>query len=410
MSVGAATIRLARPGRRLLSQVRTASLPVRAFLVSRLLVLLAGGIGVLTLSQHAPAGEAEASLHRLGPVGSVLAGSVDRFDATYYLAIAQHGYGSVGSVRLAFFPLYPLLIRVGSVLTGSPVLAGFLISAGAFLGALVLVHELTELELGRRAADATVLLLAFAPLSFFFTAIYTESLFLLLSVASVLAARREHWRLACGLGALATLTRPTGIALAVALVAIRWRSRGGPDRSLAWVLALPGAVAGYLSVLVAQGYPLLAPFSAQAGWHRLTTIPLVGLAGGVWAAFRGAMRIAGGGTIYHPTLDSPFSAGAESLILFGVLTLMLLAVRSARRRLPPAYALYAGAVILLCLSSPQVAQPLWSIDRFALTLFPVWMAAGAWVAERRLEKPAIVLGSILLVFYALQFSSWSFVA
>jgi hypothetical protein len=410
MSVGAASIRLVRPGRMLLERVRTTSLPVRAFLVSRLLVVLAGAGGALTLVKHAPGHEAATSLRQLGPVGSVLAGSIDRFDATYYLGIAAHGYGAASSGRLAFFPLYPLTIRILSVLTGSGVIAGFLVSAAAFMAALVLLHRLTELELDRRAADVTVLLLAFSPLSFFFTAVYTESLFLLLSVASVLAARQGRWRLACGLGALATLTRPTGILLAIALVLLRVRERGGPDRSLGWVLALPAGLLGYMAFLASSGYGWLASFQAQSGWQRVTTGPVAGLASAVWAGLRGAVRIAGGGTIYHPGLLGPFSQGAESVILLGVLALMIAGTGLALRRLPLAYGVYAAAVIVLCVSSPEVGQPLWSLDRFALTLFPLWMVAGAWVAARRLEKPVLVLGSVLLVFYTLQFSSWAFVA
>jgi hypothetical protein len=123
-----------------------------------------------------------------------------------------------------------------------------------------------------------------------------------------------------------------------------------------------------------------------------------------------AGRLAQGGTIYHPGLLGPFSQGAESVILLAVLALMIAGTVIAVRRLPLAYGVYAGVVIVVCLSSPEIGQPLWSLDRFALTLFPLWMAAGAWVAGRRLQTPVLVLSSILIVFYTLQFSSWAFVA
>ncbi|HEY5188116.1 MAG TPA: mannosyltransferase family protein [Solirubrobacteraceae bacterium] len=410
MSVGTASIRLARPGRALVETVRATSMPVRAFVLSRLLVLATGALGVMTMTKHAPFHGARDLLHQLGPVGNALAGSVDRFDANYYLDIASHGYGVASSGHLAFYPLYPLTIRVLSLLTGSGVLAGFLVSAVAFQAALILLHRLTELELGRRAADVTVLLLAFAPLSFFFTAVYTESLFLLLSVAGVFAARQGRWRLACGLGALATLTRPTGIVLLVALVITRVRARGGFDRSLAWALALPAALLGYMAFLAASGYGWLASFQAQSGWSRVTPGPVAGLGAAIWAALRGLVSIARGGAVYHPALLGPFSMRAESVILLGVLTVMATATGVALRRLPLAYGAYAAAVILLCVSSPEVGQPLWSLDRFALTLFPIWMVAGAWISARGWLRPALLLSSALLVFYTLQFSSWSFVA
>jgi len=376
-----------------------------------LIVLLAGVGGVLSVAKHAPAAAVSASMRQLGAVGYVLAGSADRFDAGYYLDIAKHGYGSLASGRAAFFPLYPLLIRVLTFFTRSDVVAAVAISAVSFLLALVLLHRLTELELGRRAADATVLLLAFSPLSFFFTAVYTESLFLLLSVATVLMARRGKWELACVLASLATLTRPTGVLLVVALVIIRLLSLRRVDRRLAWALLPPAALLGYMGTLAANSYPWLAPFHAESSFGRVSSGPIVGVAAGLWSAIRGVGQLATGqASIYHPTLSGPFSTSAESVVLFTVLVLAGIALWSCRRRLMPAYAAYGAAALLMCVSSPAQGQPLWSLDRYVMTIFPLWMVAGAWVARRRLEVPAIVLGSILLVFYTVQFSSWSFVA
>ncbi len=389
---------------------RLTRLPVRALLGSRLLVLVAGAVGVLTTVKHDPIAAAQ-TLRRLGPVGNVLAGSVDRFDSGYYLDIANHGFGAVSTGRLAFFPLYPLMIRMLTPLTGSAVIAGAAISLAAFAGALALLHRLTERELGGRAADATVLLLAFAPLSFFFTAIYTESLFLALSLGSVAAARAGRWRLACGLGALATLTRSTGVVLVLALAVIRRRAHPHRDPGLAAVLVLPAALLGYMAALAARGYPFLGVFAAQSKWGRTSVGPLTAVAAAVWSALRGAWRIAHGGSVYDPVRDGPLSNGAESIVLLAVLILACLALAWVWRSLPREYGVLAGIQLLLCLSSPAVGQPLWSLDRFVLTIFPLWMAAGAWIARRpRLLAPAVLAGGALLVFYTLQFSSWSFVA
>ncbi len=399
------------PSTGILTRARVIPLVPTAFVASRLLALAGGIAGVLALHKHATAAAVAAVQHQLGPVGYLLSGSVARFDSGYYLDIAQHGYGPAGSGKLAFFPLYPLATRAVSMLTGSGVLAGALVSSIALLVALVALHRLCELELGRRAADATVLLLAFAPLSFFFSAVYTESLFLALTVGAVLAARSGRWRLACGLGALATLTRPTGLLLVVALGIGRIRCRGGLDRGLAWLGALPVALLGYMALLAAHGYPWLGIFSAEASWHRVSSGPVVGAMSGVWAALRGAAGIFGGASVYRPQLLGPFGSGTESMLLLAVLVLAVAALVVCWRRLPAEYAVYAGVVLLACLSSPDVGQPLWSLDRYTLTIFPLWMAAGAWLSGRRIALPAVVLcGSALLVFYAAQFASWSFVA
>ena len=389
---------------------RAVRVPVAAFVVSRLLVVLAGVIGVLVLPKYDPAA-AHAYAVQLGPLGNLLAGSAYRFDGGNYVVIATQGFGPMSRNLLAFYPLYPLLMRALTPLSGGPVVAGTLISAVSFLAALIIIHRLTDSHLGRRAADMTTVLLAFAPLSFFFTAVYTESLFLALTAGSMLAAERGRFRLACGLGALATLSRPVGILLVVALAVIRRRQARRIDRELMWVAALPITLAGYLLVLTTQGYPLLGPFTAQAAWGRHTAGPLVGVLAAAWTALSGAITLVHGGAVYHPGLGGVFTPGVEAIVLFGVLILCGLTLVICFRRLPPQYGAFAAAVLLVSLSSPAVGQPLWSFDRFALTMFPLWIAAGAWLAERRrLRWVVLAVSTVALVFYTLQFSSWAFVA
>ena len=386
------------------------STPVAAFLVSRCLVAAAGAAGVLALTKHA-APSTVAAMRALGPVGYLLSGSVDRFDSGYYLGIAAHGYGPLKSGRIAFLPVYPALIRLVSFVCVEPLLAGVLISAGAFLVALQLLHRLTELELGGSAADATVLLLAFAPLSFFFTAVYTESLFLALSVGAFYAGRRGHWRLACALAAVATLTRPTGVMLAAALFVMRVRNRRALDRGLLWLGLVPLALVGWAAVLAHLGYGWTGQFHIEHTlWTRMTTTPVQGLVLALLAMADGAHYVLAGGTIYHPSVEGPFRALAEDVILGGVLIICLVALEACRRRMRPEYFTYAGLVILMCLATPEKGEPLWCFDRFALTIFPLWMAAGAWLSRRRLTIAVVALCAVALVFYTMQFASWSFVA
>ncbi|MEA2213920.1 MAG: hypothetical protein QOF83_3868 [Solirubrobacteraceae bacterium] len=397
-------------GRRLALALGGMSLPLRAFVGSRVIVLVAGTGGVLTLAKHAPAGMSDAALRQLGSVGYVLSGAADRFDSSYYLDIAAHGYGTVASGKIAFFPLYPLLIRAFTPLIGSAAFAGVMISMASFLGALVVLHRLTELELGRPAADATVLLVSFAPLSFFFNAVYTESLFLLLSVAATLAARQERWPWACGLAALASLTRPTGFLLVILLIVIHLRAGRRFDRRSVGLLAVPATLLAYIGVLVLAGYSWLEPFRAQAEWSRATVGPILGLGAAVWQGLRGGVQIAQGAGFYHPGLGGPFTPGAENLILLVKLIVACVALQWCRRRLAPQYFAYALGVLVVCVSSPVAGEPLLSVDRFVLTTFPLWMAAGGWVASRRLQTPVVVLSTILLIFYTAQASSWAFVA
>ncbi len=395
-------------------------MPLLAVVLSRGLVLLAGVLSATGLARDEgwstfdPAG---ISSH-LGALGNVVAAPAVRWDAVWYLSIAAHGYNSAQST--AFFPLYPGLIRgVGSV-TGSAVLAGVLISLGSFVVALMLLHRLTELELGRSAADTTVMLVAFAPAALFFSAVYTESLFLALSVGAAYAARRERWAWAGILAGLAASCRVTGVLLIMlALLPARGRARQSlrtrmADRRRAWMLLAPVGLVAYLGSLTAAGFGPLAPFHAQASslYARSFRGPLASIWEATTAAFHGLVALGAGSTppVAFGSLAAPFAPAAESIYLLVVLALAIAALGVCFRRLPVAYGLLALLALAVSIWSPVAAQPLKSLDRYLLTIFPLWMVAGAWLAERRLARPVLALSTVLLLLFTVQFASWTFVA
>lgn len=391
------------------------SMPMRAFLGSRALVVAAGAAGYLL-----PRGSGWINFDpsrvssRLGHLGNFLGASSVRWDSLWYLAIANHGYSSKASA--GFFPVYPLLMRGLSYVTGSTLVAGVVISWVAFAVSLVLLHRLTELELGRSAADTAVLLLALAPLSFFFTAVYTESLFLALALGATYAARRDKWLLAGMLGTLAAVTRITGVLLVVmVLLGCVWRrARPQIDRRRLWLLAAPLAFIVYLVGLAISGYGFLAPFTAQASSihdHSFAG-PFVAIIQAFGAAARGLGALAGGSQplISFGSLAAPLSPGAESVYLLGVLLVSVGALALCFRRLPRAYGVFALLAFLVAISSPVAGQPLKSLDRYVLTIFPLWMVAGAWLAERRRQWPALAACACLLAFFTVQFATWTFVA
>jgi hypothetical protein len=387
------------------------ALPARAFLASRVLVLAAAVAGALTIPRRLDWGPFDPThiTTRLGALGNVLASASVRWDSIHYLAIAAHGYRHRPDA--VFFPLYPLLIHALGFALGSQVLAAVTISAVSLFVALTLLHRLTAAELGPRAADVAVLLVAFAPLSLFFTAVYTESLCLALSLGCLYATRSGRPRLAAMLGGLAALTRVTGVLIVIPLAIMRLRSDRERRLRLAWVLAAPAGLAAYAAFLAARGLGALAPVLQQAGsehLHRLTG-PLDTLLLAARAALRGLESL-GRFPVYDPSISGPFSGGAESVMLLAVLAIALAALIAAFRRLPLEYGAYAGATLLVCIASPVSAQPLQSLDRYTLTIFPLWMAAAAWIAERRLTRPVLGASAALLAFFSFQFATWAFIA
>jgi hypothetical protein len=160
-----------------------------------------------------------------------------RYDSGWYCQIAKNGYvfvvggpsAGIGKAgKIAFFPLYPLMMRytggvVGSEL-GTLFLAGILVSWLSFMAAMVALYFLARLDLPRRQAQRAVLLAAIFPFSFFFGLVYSESLFLLLTLLTFYAFRTQRWMLGGVAGALATATRVNGILMLPALAWIAFRS------------------------------------------------------------------------------------------------------------------------------------------------------------------------------------------
>ncbi len=148
------------------------------------------------------------------------------FDGVRYLSIAHHGYGNM---EQAFFPLFPWLIRILVYpFRQSPfalLISGLTISHLAFLTTLFLFYKLIKLDFDDKVARRAILFLLIFPTSFFFGAVYTESLFLVLIIGSFYAARKKNWWFAGVLGAFASATRVVGILLLPALLWEWWEQR-----------------------------------------------------------------------------------------------------------------------------------------------------------------------------------------
>ena len=129
-----------------------------------------------------------------------------RWDSGFYLEIAKYGYtyNPTEQTSAAFFPLYPLLIKLLSFMTTDPVLAGFIVSNTCFYIALIILYKLTLMDFSKVVANRTLIYLALFPTSFFFSAVYTESIFLMLILLAVYAGRKQRWELAGIAGLLAS--------------------------------------------------------------------------------------------------------------------------------------------------------------------------------------------------------------
>jgi hypothetical protein len=421
----------------------------RALWVSRVVVLLAGAGAVVAFgvgrarSAYVPPGVTSG----FGWLGDLLAAPVARWDAAWYLVIAHHGYspdlGSFTASRTAFFPLYPLGIRGISELGVPPIAAGVALSLAAFAAALYGIHRLCTLELGRLAgglvpahprgdvARLAVLVTALAPMAFFFSAVYSESLYLALSVGVFWCARQGRWAWVGVLGALASATRSAGVVLVVPALLLYlygpredrepdlparawWRPRYAVRRDVLWIAALPVGVGAYMAYLALAGGAPLEPFHAQQVWNRQFAGPFVGAWDGARAAFDGARQLLSFQRehIYFTEAGgSPFVDAGHNLMLFAFLVAAAPMIVGVLRRLPLAYGAYMLAALALPLSYPVAPEPLMSLPRFEVVLFPLAMWAGAWLAGRpRARLPVLTASAVLMAFFVGEFATWHWVA
>jgi hypothetical protein len=288
------------------------------------------------------------------------------------------------------------------------VAAGLLISGVSFAVSLWLLHRLADRELGGAAAGAAVLLLTFAPVSFFFTAVYTESLFLALSVGAFAAARDKRWVLACLLAAGASITRLTGVVLVVPIAIMYLRTQRRLGWGLIWTLLPPLALAAFLAYLHGRGYGWFAPFHNQRA-HEFDG-PLQTIFDAVRRAATGLRATVSGLPPVMPSLTSALSGQFDSVFLLGVLIVAAASLVVAIRRLPLEYGVYAALALLVSIASETKLQPLEGLDRYGLTIFPLWIGVGAWLAERRAVILASAFETVLLCFYTAEFARWAFVA
>ena len=394
----------------------------RALWLSRLLVWAAAVAAVLLfgLSGRQEDFDPAGLTTPFGATGDVLAAPLARWDSVWYLAIAAEGYG--GGAREAFFPLYPLLVRVVGAPLGSALVGGALLSTALLAVALVLLHRLVALDHDRAVARNAVLVAALFPMSFFFSAVYSESLFLALSIGAVYAARRERWAWAGALGALAATTRSAGVLLLVPLAMIYLWDVGRPSlrahrplrADALWLGLVPLGLAAYCGFLALAGHDALAPFRAQEVWFRSFAGPFVGAWDGLVAAVQGLRQLLSGArepVYFGAAGGDPFVAARHNVELLAWLALTLVAVAGALRRLPAAYGAYVVAALALPLSFPVGPQPLMSLPRFVAVLFPLAIWLALWMTGRTLRKRLVLAGfAVALAIYSGIFATWHWVA
>jgi hypothetical protein len=312
----------------------------------------------------------------------LLFGVWNRFDTLWYLHIAARGYDRPEAV--VFFPVYPGLIKLVSLLV-PPMAAALLISTFA---AFLLFWGLQQLLMENQSpglVTQSVWLCACWPAGFVFFAGYPESLLAALITWSLWMAGRDRWLAAAGLGLAATLTKAVGVVVLAPLLIIALRSR--KTMSLAVVL-IPAGAAAFLGYLHWTGHTGLVTAYAQY-WRTVTAPPWTVL----WMSLQELVR------------------APNAILTLNLMAVILVCALAAISRLRIEYLLFSAAAVIVPLCK-ETMPPLQSMMRYQLIIFPAFVGAARLLQRWHLQaRLGMVCAAFLIINLGLLwlFVGWSLV-
>jgi Mannosyltransferase (PIG-V) len=319
------------------------------------------------------------------------------WDSGWYLRIAEHGYTVIpGQLQQAtnFFPLYPLTIRLLNNIVDDYLISGLIVSNVTFPIACVMLHRLLVRLYDETIATRSLMLLLAYPFAFYFSTIYTESLFLMGVVGAFYFSQRNRWALASICGAIAGGTRVVGIfvMLPVFLTYMQrkhWKiSLIRPDIFLL-ALGLLG-LGGYMTFLYVEFNDPLWFTRTQwvPGWGDRCTSETFAI---LWRRTLDMERF----------LSGSFDSVLVMSVVLGGLTLVLCLI--GFRQLPLGATLWA-------LISIGISMRLWSAaGRYSAVIWPAFVVMALMMRRRENLYQNVLVGSYLLQgLYAFLFAHGEF--
>jgi len=305
--------------------------------------------------------------------------SFGNFDGVHYLRIAQDGYAY--QFTQAFFPLYPIFIKIVSHVTfGNFLVAALLISNLAFLLALLLFYKLINKIYDEKTAFWSYLFLLAFPTSFYFGAVYTEGIFFLMIVASFYLLEEKKILLASIIGSFASATRLVGVFLAPALI------KKMNFKSLIPLLVVPIGLILYMIYLKIEFNNPLYFLTAQSIWgQERSTTGIVLLPQVFWRYFKILMTTSG-----LPLFNAILELAAT---IFALIILMI-----ATKRLKMEWLIFSWLTVI----TPTLTGTLTSMPRYILIAFPIYIVLAhikSFTVKILLVTSFIVLQAILIILF-----------
>jgi hypothetical protein len=351
--------------------------PIVIYLISRVVTM--GSLAVATLISH-----------------TSISTEIDLWDSKWFIRAAEFGYpshlphthGHVAGNTIAFFPVFPLLIRWLTDLTGFSLLtSGIIVTSITGLTAVIGVWMLIRHYADQSAADRGTLLLALFPGAFVLSMVYSEGLVITCVAFGILALLQRRWVIAGLLGLVASATTPIALAFEVSCL---WCAYTELAKNRNWrVLSAP--------ILVPLGF-----VSYQLWLWRHT---------GNLSAWRDTER---DGWLSYPSVAYPVhivtdffthpttAVITEYLLFVGIVVTLVCAVVAIRSRMPMPMLLYGLSAAVLAL----VAAPVGLRPRFLFLAFPLVVAVGTWLRGRAYIAVLAISTALLCVLTAYEVCSF----
>jgi hypothetical protein len=315
------------------------------------------------------------------------------FDGKHYVSIAGFGYGFE---QYSFFPLYPSIIYTLGKLFGGTLQAfvgsGILVSQAAFFAALLGLYKLLRLDFSEKFTKTAIILMLIFPTSFYFAAVYTESLFLMLMVWSLYFARRRWWLMSAFLGILLTATRFVGLVILPVIIA-EWfiqnkelkKHQGFPEI----ILAIPTGLLAYMYYLERKTHNMITFYSNLALYGEQRSASLITLP---QVFYRYLVKILPSlETTFFPII---FTTYLEFFTGLGFLILIIYAINKLRF----SYWLLMALGYLI----PTFSGSFSSLPRYVLVLFPAFIVLAQIVEKSRFRTFAF--GAISFILLVISFA------
>lgn len=305
------------------------------------------------------------------------------WDSAHYLYLSEEGYAEA-EASAAFPRLWPALIRLASPLFGDRLLAALILANLLSAAGLFALHRLTAEVSDDDTADTTLLLTLAYPGAIYFCLPYTESLFLLITVAVFSLINSDRLGAAAWLSILAPATRTVGVFLFIPLawrVFSDWRDGRRPWWHITAAAAPFLGMALTLGIMWIETGNAFASFEAQAKFASQGSITKIFAPLAFLQSFADIRGVHG---VLHSAIDRVL------FLLMAVGTILTARLDRGFR----SWSIYSAAMILV----PAMAMSMMAFTRYSMVVFPAFIGLGAALSgPHRREIRWLVLSALLIV-------------